>query len=305
LAIVSTSHAADPVPAKPAPPLPPGVRLLPNLEYASVDGKSLLLDLYLPQPTDKPVPVILYVHGGAWLGGDKHGGPAIGFSGRGFAVASINYRLSQEAIFPAQINDCKAAVRWLRAHAKFYNLDPARIGAWGDSAGGHLVALLGTSGGVAELEGNEGNLDQSSRVQAVCDWYGPTDLLKFEDQAKQAGLKRGNPANAPESRLIGGPLLDNKDKAAKANPITYIAKDCPPFLIMHGDKDPLVPVAQSEMLRDALEKAGVEVKLEIIPGAGHGFGGKAIMATVEDFFDKQLKAAPEIKPSTPTTREAK
>ena len=142
-------------------------------------------------------------------------------------------------------------------------------------AGGHLVALLGTSGDAKEFEGKDGNLDQSSRVQAVCDWYGPTDFLKFAEQARAAGIA-GQPDSARSalSRLIGGPIQENKQKAEKANPIAYVTKDCPPFLIMHGSKDPLVPIAQSEILRNALVKAGVEVKLEIVPGAGMGLAGK-------------------------------
>ncbi|HWE01166.1 MAG TPA: alpha/beta hydrolase [Tepidisphaeraceae bacterium] len=304
LALCVISRAADTQPAKSPTTSSAGMRLLPNLEYADVDGKSLLLDLYLPDPTDKPAPVILYVHGGAWSGGDKHDRTAVALVAHGYAVASIDYRLSQEAIFPAQIEDCKTAVRWLRAHARFYGLDGAHIGAWGSSAGGHLVALLGTTGGVADLEGPAGNLDQSSRVQAVCDWFGPTDFLKFAEQAKEAGIA-GQPDSpkSPMSRLIGGPIQENKDKTEKANPIAYVNKDCPPFLIMHGANDPLVPVAQSEILRDALEKAGVEVKLEVIPGAGHGLGGRAVLASVEAFFDKHLKAAnpaPATRPAVGT-----
>ncbi|HWE94101.1 MAG TPA: alpha/beta hydrolase [Tepidisphaeraceae bacterium] len=276
---------------KPAP-LPPGVKLFPNLEYAAVNGKSLLLDLYLPDKADLPVPVILFVHGGAWQAGDRHDRQAVPLVTKGYAVASIDYRLSEEALFPAQIHDCKAAVRWLRAHAKAYGLDPAHIGAWGTSAGGHLVALLGTTGDVKELEGDEGNLEYSSRVQAVCDWFGPTDLTKMDEQSAKSGVPsrmHHNAPDAPEAKLIGGPVADNKEKAAKANPITYVSKDDPPFLIMHGDKDPLVPLAQSELLRDALEKAGVPVKLEVIRGAGHGFGSPEISQSVQDFFDKNLK----------------
>jgi acetyl esterase/lipase len=278
---------------KPAP-LPPGMKLFPNLEYAAVNGKSLLLDLYLPDKADLPVPVIVFVHGGGWQAGDRHDRQALPLVTKGYAVASIDYRLSQDAVFPAQLHDCKAAVRWLRAHAKAYGLDPAHIGAWGTSAGGHLVALLGTTGDVKELEGDEGNLEYSSRVQAVCDWFGPTDLTKMDEQSAASGVPshmHHNAPDSPEAKLIGGPVADNKDKAAKANPIAYVSKDDPPFLIMHGDKDPLVPLAQSELLRDALEKAGVTVKLEVMKGAGHGFGNKEIFNGVKEFFDKNLKGA--------------
>jgi acetyl esterase/lipase len=261
-----------------------------DLEYAKVDGTALLLDLFVPEKADAPLPLIVWIHGGAWQSGDKAGCPALGQLRRGYAVASINYRLSQQAIFPAQIHDCKAAIRWLRAHAKEYNIDPQRIGVWGSSAGGHLVALVGTSGNVKELEGAEGNLDQSSRVQAVCDWFGPTDFLQIAAHMLPGAKMEHDTANSPESKLVGGPIQENKEKAAKASPITYVSKDDPPFLIMHGDKDILVPIHQSQLLTEALKKAGVEVTFKAIEGAGHGFGGPEIMKTVEEFFDKHLKA---------------
>jgi acetyl esterase/lipase len=181
---------------------------------------------------------------------------------KGYAAASINYRLSQQALFPAQIEDCKAAIRWLRANAKKYHLDPRHIGVWGASAGGHLVALLGATGGVKDLEGEEGNLDQSSRVQAVVDWFGPTDFATI-------GKGLSDP-KSPVSRLIGGSPQENKEKAAKASPITYVGKDAAPTLIMHGDKDNLVPISQSEELAAALKKAGVEVTFQVVKGNGHG-----------------------------------
>ncbi|MCX5676878.1 MAG: alpha/beta hydrolase [Planctomycetota bacterium] len=273
----------------PAPNLA-GVKAMRDLEYAKPGGKPQLLDLFVPEKADGPLPLIVWIHGGAWLGGSKNGTPAMGQLRRGYAVASINYRLSQEAIFPAQIHDCKAAIRWLRAHAKEYNIDPKRIGVWGSSAGGHLVALVGTSGDVKELEGDEGNLDQSSRVQAVCDWFGPTDFCQMAAHAMPDSKLDHDAAGSPESKLIGGPIQENKDKVAKANPITYVSKDDPPFLIMHGDKDPLVPHHQSEILAEALRKAGVQVTFETVKGAGHGFGGPEVTKTVEEFFDKHLKA---------------
>ena len=283
-----------------APPLPAGVKLIPNLEYASPGGHSLLLDLYLPTSIDKPVPVIMFVHGGAWLGGDRHDRTAVPMAAQGYAVASIEYRLSPVAPFPAQIEDCKAAIRWLRAHAKAYSLDTTHLGVWGSSAGGHLVALLGTTGDVKELEGDEGNLDYSSRVQAVCDWFGPTDFQSISAQAAQlpfpSAIKHEAP-DSPEARLIGGAVADNPEKARAASPITYISKNDPPFLIMHGDRDPLVPLAQSEEFRDALHKAGVPVSLEVIQGAGHGFGGPKVMARVQAFFDEHLKPALSTQPA--------
>jgi acetyl esterase/lipase len=245
------------------------------------------------------VPVILWVHGGGWDMGDRHERTAVPLTAFGYAVASIDYRLSQQAVFPAQIEDCKAAVRWLRTHGKGYNLDVAHIGAWGASAGGHLVALLGTSGGVKEFEGHEGNLDVSSRVQAVCDWFGPTDLTKIDTRAwykvlridKQPATQSVTGADSFEGRLLGGAPGALKEKAVQASPITYISKDDPPFLIMHGDRDPMMPLAQSEILRDTLKNAGVEVKLRVVHGAGHGLDGPEIMDTVRQFFDVHLTSS--------------
>lgn len=215
--------------------------------------------------------------------GGKENCPALPFTTRGYAVVSINYRLSQHAVFPAQIEDCKAAIRWLRANATKYRLDPDHIGVWGASAGGHLVAMLGTTGGVKELEGSGGNLDQSSRVQCVVDWFGPTDLLTM-------GGSHDNP-DSPEARLIGGPVGDNKEKARKASPITYIGRDAAPFLIMHGDQDNTVPTGQSEELVEALKKAGVEVNLVLVKGNGHGgpgFNSPENHKLIEEFFDRHL-----------------
>ena len=293
LASVALAEAPPDRPARKGPDLA-GIKAMRDTEYAKVDGKSLLLDLYVPEKADAPLPLIVWIHGGAWLGGDKAGCPAMPQLRRGYAVASLNYRLSNEAVFPAQIHDCKAAIRWLRARAKEYNLDPKRIGVWGASAGGHLVALLGTSGDVKELEGDEGNLDQSSRVQAVCDWFGPTDFLQMAAHVPPGSKLPHDTADSPESKLVGGAIQENKEKVAKANPITYVSKDDPPYLIMHGDKDPLVPHHQSEILAEALKKAGVEMTFKTIEGAGHGgpgFNSPETMKMVEEFFDKHLKAA--------------
>jgi acetyl esterase/lipase len=218
------------------------------------------------------------------VAGSKDGCPAVWLTGRGYAVASINYRYSQQAVFPAQIEDCKAAIRWLRANAAKYHIDPDRVGVWGASAGGHLVALLGTAGAAKDLEGKGGNADQSSRVQCVVDWFGPTDLVKIDRQPEKA--------DTAVAKLIGGPLKDNREKAKKASPMTYVDKNSAPFLIMHGDKDNVVPLDQSEILADALKKAGVEVKLQVIKNNGHGgpgFSTPESRKMIEEFFDKHLK----------------
>ena len=263
--------------------LPAVIRVHRNLEYVASGHERNKLDLYVIANDDRPRPVIVWIHGGAWFAGSKDGCPAGPFVEKGYAVASINYRLSQHAVFPAQIEDCKAAIRWLRAHAKEYHLDPDRIGVWGASAGGHLVALLGTAGDVKDLEGKGGNLDQSSRVQCVVDFFGPTDFLQMRGSHDDP--------KAPEALLIGGAVQANQEKAARANPITYVTRDDPPFLIVHGEEDRTVPIGQSELLDAALKKAGVESTFIRVPGMGHG--GRGFQAKVDkqiaEFFDKHLK----------------
>ncbi len=246
------------------------------------------LDLYVPKERDPngPRALIVWVHGGAWLGGSKEQTPALRLLEQGYAVASINYRLSQHAIFPAQIEDCKAAIRWLRANAASYGYDPNHIGVWGASAGGHLVALLGTTGGAKNFDVGP-NLGVSSRVQAVCDFFGPSDFTKM---SSFPSTMNHDAADAPEAKLIGGPVQENKDKVQRANPITYVTKDDPPFLIVHGDSDPLVPHNQSELLRGALQKAGVDVTFYTVKGGGHGgFRDPQVDALVTQFFQKCLR----------------
>jgi acetyl esterase/lipase len=247
------------------PPLPKSVHVDSNVEYARVDGTSLLLDIYTPKHATGKLPVLVYIHGGSWKSGSKDSCP-IGFiATQNIAVVSINYRLSGVAPFPAQIYDCKGAVRWLRANAGKYNLDADHIGLAGVSAGGHLAALMGTTAGNTELEGDVGgNLNYSSRVEAVCAFYPPTDIDKLV--VKEAS--RTSP-DTDVAAFLGGPLNDNLAKASLANPIRYVSKDSAPFFIMHGKQDTLVPVEQSILLYDALKAAGVEVHLEIVPG-GHG-----------------------------------
>jgi len=269
-----------------APRIPEGVKVERNLVYARTPQKDLLLDLYLPEQAEGKLPVVLWVHGGAWRSGSKERCPAVRLVPRGYAAASISYRLSQEAIFPAQIHDVKAAVRWLRANAARYNLDAQRIAAWGSSAGGHLVALLGTSGRVRDLEGDLGNPEFSSRVQAVIDFFGPSDFLQM---SKFPGKMDHDAPDSPESRLIGGPIQQHPEKVRRADPITYVSRADPPFLIMHGDRDETVPLNQSELLHAALKKAGVEVTFEVVRGAGHGFSGPEINAQVDAFLDRHLK----------------
>lgn len=270
--------------------LPEGTKALRNIPYVPGGHERQKLDLFIPPGATNPLPLIIWVHGGAWRTGNKENCPALRYLERGYAVASVNYRLSQHAIFPAQIEDCKSAVRWLRTHAKDYRLDSERFAAWGASAGGHLVALLGTSGAVPEFDRGE-NPEVSSRVQAVVDFFGPTDFTQMSKYSLPSSPFDHDAADSPESLLIGGAVQQNQDKAARANPITYVSRDDPSFLIMHGNKDNLVPYQQSELLSDALLKAGVRVRLKIIAGAGHGFGGPEIDSQVAEFFDRELKRA--------------
>ena len=264
-------------------------RTLADLSYVSSGHEAQRLDLYLPASGDGASPLIIWIHGGAWQSGSKEGIPAAAkeLVARGYAVASVGYRLSQVARYPAQIEDGKAAVRWLRAHAHEYGIDPDRIGVWGESAGGHLAALLGVTGSIRDFDVGE-HLDQSSAVQCVVDWYGPANLLHW-----------GGPENpsidSPESaiyRLLGGPVSQNREAARRASPVHLVNGRSAPFLLIHGDQDPVVPLAQSHMLHEALLKAGVESELLTITGAAHGgpeFHTTENIRPIIAFFDRHLR----------------
>jgi len=269
--------------------LPEGVTVLRDVNYVTGGHERQKLDLYLPK-TENNLPLIIWIHGGAWRGGSKENPRPIQYLSDGYALASINYRLSQHAIFPAQIEDCKAAVRWLRANAEKYKIDPNRFAAWGESAGGHLVAMLGTTGNVKVFDVGE-KLKFSSRIQAVVDCFGPTDFLQMDAHRIEGGVVHIGPGTG-EAQLIGGAVEENKEKAAKANPINYITKDDPPFLIIHGDADPLVAHHQSELLEAALKKANVPVNFYTVKGGGHGgFRDPNVPILIKDFLDKNLKPA--------------
>ncbi len=271
-----------------APRVPDSIQAELDVPYAGTDNPRQRLDLFLPKSPqgDKPLPVVAYIHGGGWQSGDKRGGaglvaPLVA-SGE-YAGVSIGYRLSGEAIWPAQIYDCKAAIRWIRANARKYHLDPDRIGIAGGSAGGHLVAMLGTTGDVLALEGSLGeHTSLSSRVTCVVDQYGPADLLTM------GGWHNG--PDSPEARLIGGGVQDNQEKARAASPITYVSKDDPPFMMIHGTNDRVVPFGQSEEFLAALRKAGVEAVLIPVEGGEHGnFGTPEVPERLRQFFDKYLR----------------
>ncbi len=271
---------------------PGSLRKIPDLSYLDKNSKdskdeSQLLDLYIPtKPTAGSVPLIVFIHGGAWLQGDKSEARdlAMLLAQAGFATASINYRLSQQAPFPAQIEDCKNAIRYLRAHAMEYGYDGNKIGVWGVSAGGHLAALLGT----LSTSDPPALLPNDSGVQAVCDWCGPTDLISV---AKQAGSRTKidyDSASGPVAKLLGGLVTEKKELAMEASPINYVTKGDPPILIVHGDIDDLVPFAQSEEFAAKLKAAGVPSKLVTVKGAGHNLGSDTEIKRLTDFFRQVL-----------------
>jgi acetyl esterase/lipase len=278
-------------------------RIERDIVYARVNGRELSLDLYLPEKKsskDELLPVIVWIHGGGWKGGGKgSGGRAKGMVERQYVLVDVEYRLSGEAIFPAQVQDCKAAIRWIRANADKYGLDPDRIGAMGSSAGGHLVTFLGTSADTNEFD-TDSNAGYSSGVQAVCDLWGPTDILQMDAHNPEGARWIHDSPESPESRLVGGPIQEEpfRSLAVKVNPIKYIAKGCdiPPFLIIHGDSDMSVPPHQSKLLYEALKKAGVDVTLRLVKDGGHGLKGgdmsdDELVNLAAEFFDKHLKPA--------------
>lgn len=261
-----------------------------DLTYCTVDGIELKMDVYYPQSADGPLPVVIYVHGGGWRSGDKTRGAGVRdipkLSRRGYLVVAVNYRLAPDFKFPAMIEDVKCAVRHLRANAVVYGVDSDHIGAWGGSAGGHLVSLLGLTDEHSGFEGVGGFSEQSSRVQAVVDLFGPADLARLFDEASFGVLSQVFDATSREDEMI-----------RLASPVTWVSADDPPFLILHGEKDALVPPSQSEILLERLTKVGVSATLIIVENAAHGFapqGGpirpsrSQLSRIVGEFFDGHL-----------------
>ena len=277
--------------------LPAGVERHADITYASIGDRDLLLDVYVPNPRpNRPIAAIVWVHGGGWRGGSKNNiGRPQSILEHGYGLVSVGYRLSGEAIFPAAIADVKAAMRWVRANASRFGFDPGRLGAWGSSAGGHLVALLGTAHDVEEWDRiHEENSGVSSRPDAVCNWFGPTDFLRMNDFP---GRIDHDAAGSPESKFIGGPIQEHPEKAQRANPIRYVTPDDPPILHMHGERDQSVPYNQSELLHAALEEAGVDTTLYMVKAGDHGFRGmegdttESLGQRVADFFARTLGRA--------------
>jgi len=245
-----------------------------DVNYAGDTLVSHRMDVYLPEISQASYPAIVIVYGSAFFGDDMKevafktlGKPLLK---SGFAVVAVNHRSSRDTIFPAQIQDIKAAVRFIRARGHEYQIDPSFIGITGYSSGGHLSAMTGTSGSVKALEGHVGgNTAYSSSVNAVVDWFGPID---FQSMDSCGSTMVHDAPDSPESILIGAPIQENDELCALANPMSYIDSEDPPFLIFHGDKDPLVPHCQSEALFHALQKAGVPAQFVLVPGAKHGPG---------------------------------
>jgi acetyl esterase/lipase len=273
-----------------------------DLAYAGL-SPAQKLDVYWPAEGNAPFPVIIAIHGGAFMGGDKRDlqlTPMLAGLQRGYAVASINYRMSGEARFPALVQDLKAAIRWLRANAERLRLDPERIATWGGSAGGYLSLMAGVSAGVAELDDlSLGNPGQSSQVQAVVDWFGPTDFLKMDEQLAESGLApqadfAHNGANSPESLLLGAKITEIPQRVQAANPETYIRAGAPSFFIQHGTRDEIVPHQQSVSMAARLRTVlGAEqVHLELLLNAGHAdpaFETPQNVEKVLDFLDRTLR----------------
>jgi acetyl esterase/lipase len=282
---------------------PDSVKHVADVAYADTDNPRQRLDLLVPRTprSDRPLPVIVFIHGGAWQQGDRSGGlpTLLSYVADGeYAGVTVGYRLTGEASWPAQIHDCKAAIRWVRANARTYHLDPDRIGLIGGSAGGHLVALLGTSDASAHLEGDLGkDTGVSTRVRCVVDQFGPSDFLTISQAKSQ--LKHDAPNNAI-SRLLGGTISEKPDVARAASSITYVSPDDPPFLIIHGTDDPGVPYDQSVRLAAALRKAGVPVLFQTVEGGLHGnFRNPEIARRIRLFFDKNLRDQDVTIPTDP------
>jgi acetyl esterase/lipase len=279
-----------------------------DIPYACL-SPAQQLDVYLPDEGEGPFPVIVSIHGGAFMGCDKADVqvlPMLEGLKRGYAVVAVNYRLSWEAKFPALVHDVKAAVRWIRANARCYHLDPDRIAAWGGSAGGYLASMLGTSARVPELEDlSLGNAEQPSHVQAVVAWFSPTDFLKMDEQLAERGLlpelgTEHSGANSPESLLLGEQITRVSELVKAANPETYITPAAPPFFLQHGTLDDVVPVQMSINLAVKLEQVlgKGRVQLELLEGAGHGdpqFETPDNVKKVLDFLDKHMNKSPTIR----------
>jgi acetyl esterase/lipase len=287
--VESTPPPSGPHPYRPPAPVPDGDRLCwRDAVVAEVPGfRPLTLDLFRPAAPAPPRPLIIWVHGGAWLfGSARSESPHLAGAripervlAAGFALARVTYRFSGEARFPAQLHDLKAAVRWLRGYAPELGLDPSRFGVWGESAGGHLASLAALTGDDPDpaLAGRDGVRGVSDRLQSAVIWYGPANFSTM-------GGSHDDP-DSPESRLIGGPVPDLPEEAAAAAPVTYVCAEAPPILLAHGTGDRVVAATQSEELHDRLAALSAPVSLRLVPGAGHCFTGADLDPLVTEALD--------------------
>ncbi len=273
---------------------PEDIAVARDIEFASTDQGPLLLDLYTPRERpEAAMPLVVWVHGGGWFVGNRNQiqlSRAHHLARRGYAVASVSYRLSPVVPYPAQIHDVKASVRYLRANAARLGLDADRIGIWGASAGGHLVALMGATNGQAAMEGEVGGAalaGVSSEVAAVVNYFGPSDLrtMHLDDGRDEAGFM--------VEQFLGGDLASREAMAREASPVTWASDAAPPMLHVHGTEDGVVPIKQSERLHEALLAAGADSTLRVVPEGGHGRGAEfdsgVLIDEVGDFFDRHIR----------------
>ena len=276
-----------------APPLA-GVEVVKNVDYVGDGNPRQMLDIYRPKARgDEPLPVVCWIHGGGWRQGSKDRARRLEelvATGK-YAGVSVGYRLTQEATWPAQIHDCKAAIRWLKANAGEYGFDASRVAVWGASAGGHLVAMLGVSEGDPKLEGKLGeHLAETSGVRCVVNFFGPSELLVMDEQGSV--MNHSGP-NSPESLLVGGPIAEFPEVAKEASPIHHVNGKAAPMLLVHGTADKLVPYGQSVKLAKALIESDVDAPLITIEGGGHGNGfGPAVDQVVTQYLGRQLLGEP-------------
>ena len=260
-----------------------------DVVYGKGAGVDLKLNLSRPKnPASKKLPCVVVIHGGGWAGGDRtnHDDLTWKFAQQGYVSATIGYRLAPKHRFPAQVNDVKCAVRFLRAHADEYGIDPDHFGAIGFSAGGHLSMMLGLTDKKDGLEGDGGSPDQSSKVQAVVSFFGPTNLLADDIPQQVLGIL---------DQFIGGTKSEKQDDYRKASPITYVTPDDAPMLLFQGTKDPLVPHTQTYPMLEAMTKNGIPGRIELLIGASHGWSDPELRRTAVSsfaFFDDHLKAKP-------------
>ncbi len=257
-----------------------------DLVYSKAGDTELKLDIARPSEGEGPFPAVLVIHGGAWRTGKKDHmrGLLTDFASRGYVAISPQYRFCPKDAFPAQIHDVKAAVRWVKSHAKDYKIDPERVGAIGFSAGAHLALMLGATDAQDGLEGDVSDAAPSSKIQAVVNYFGPTDLSASDLPSESKPLVRD---------FLGGTAEEKPELAAKASPVTFVTKDDPPVLTFHGTKDAVVPATQATKLSEKLTKAGVNGRVVLLVGAGHGWKGNDLKETMDEtftFFDHHLKS---------------